>query len=55
MIKQTKLEMIYGQDTAAKIINSKVLVVGAGGIGCELMKTFSVTGFRKITIVTITT
>eukprot|EP00347_Sterkiella_histriomuscorum_P011663 403371592 len=55
VIKQAKLELIYGKETAAKIINSNVLVVGAGGIGCELMKTLSVTGFIKITIIDLDT
>jgi len=44
-MKQTKLEAIYGKETSLKILNSKVLVVGAGGIGCEVMKTLSLTGF----------
>ena len=52
MIKPNKLELIYDKEVALKIINSNVLVVGAGGIGCELMKTLSITGFTKISIVT---
>lgn len=51
MIKPSKLEMIYGKEVASKILEAKVLVVGAGGIGCELMKTLSITGFTDITIV----
>lgn len=51
MIKQSKLEIIYGKNVAEKIISSNVLVVGAGGIGCELMKILSLTGFNKISIV----
>ena len=53
MIKPSKLEMIYGTEVASRIIASKILVVGAGGIGCELMKTLSITGFTDITIVSI--
>lgn len=45
MIKPSKLNIIYGKETTDKILESNVLVVGAGGIGCELMKTLSVTGF----------
>lgn len=51
MIKPSKLELIYGKDLAAKILESNLLVVGAGGIGCELVKTLSITGFKKLTIV----
>ena len=51
MIKSSKLEMIYGKEVTDRILVSNVLVVGAGGIGCELMKTLSMTGFQKIQIV----
>jgi tRNA A37 threonylcarbamoyladenosine dehydratase len=27
---------VYGKENFAKIQNSKILVVGAGGIGCEV-------------------
>ena len=31
--------------------NSHVLVVGAGGIGCELIKNLVLTGFKNLSIV----
>jgi tRNA A37 threonylcarbamoyladenosine dehydratase len=40
-----KLSMIYCLETAEKILNSKILVVGSGGIGCELVKSLSISGF----------
>eukprot|EP00897_Mesotaenium_endlicherianum_P009495 jgi/Mesen1/8574/ME000497S07985 len=37
------------------IKNSKVLMVGAGGIGCELLKTLVMTGFKDIELVDLDT
>ena len=36
---------------ALQMRNAKVLCVGAGGIGCELLKTLVLTGFEDITVV----
>ena len=34
-----------------KVMTTPILVVGAGGIGCELLKNLVLSGFKKITLV----
>lgn len=44
-----------GYGLAQKIKDAKVLMVGAGGIGCELLKNLVLTGFGQIHIVDLDT
>jgi ubiquitin-like 1-activating enzyme E1 B len=39
----------------AKVTDVPILVVGAGGIGCELLKNLVLTGFKNITIIDLDT
>lgn len=48
------LSVILGQDLQ-KIESSTVLVVGAGGIGCELLKNLVLSGFKTIHLVDLDT
>ncbi|KDO27496.1 hypothetical protein SPRG_07085 [Saprolegnia parasitica CBS 223.65] len=49
------LSAALGDDLTRQIHASKILVVGAGGIGCELLKNLVLSGFVDITIVDLDT
>jgi molybdopterin/thiamine biosynthesis adenylyltransferase len=43
--------LILGQELYSKVSSSRVLMVGAGGIGCELLKNLVLSGFKDIVVV----
>ena len=45
----------YGEDGLQRIKDSKVLVVGAGGIGSEIIKNLSFCGFQHIDLIDLDT
>ncbi|KAM5541730.1 hypothetical protein V8D89_004459 [Ganoderma adspersum] len=46
---------ILGQELFSRLPQTKVLLVGAGGIGCELLKNIVLTGFGDITLLDLDT
>lgn len=42
------VKAVLGEERFAVVQKTKLLVVGAGGIGCELLKNLVLTGFRDI-------
>ncbi|CEP10648.1 hypothetical protein [Parasitella parasitica] len=46
---------VLGKDLYAQVANSKVLLVGAGGIGCELLKNLVMSGFKDIVVIDLDT
>ncbi|KAF8347457.1 hypothetical protein F5887DRAFT_1060776 [Amanita rubescens] len=46
---------ILGAELHARLSDTKVLLVGAGGIGCELLKNIVLTGFGNITLLDLDT
>lgn len=55
MAKDTYLRKVLGADRLQRIKSSKVLMVGAGGIGCELLKDLLLCGFGEIHIIDLDT
>ncbi|SAL97716.1 hypothetical protein [Absidia glauca] len=48
-------KLILGQELYSKVSSSRVLMVGAGGIGCELLKNLVLSGFKDIVVIDLDT
>ena len=46
---------IYGEEGFAKLRMSKVLIVGAGGIGCEILKNMVLMGYQNLELIDLDT
>ena len=55
MGRYAHLERCWGAECVAAVHSSRVLCVGAGGIGCELLKNLVLAGFRRIEVVDLDT
>ncbi|KAJ8592554.1 hypothetical protein M405DRAFT_787349 [Rhizopogon salebrosus TDB-379] len=53
--RSTHAHAILGPELCARLSETRVLLVGAGGIGCELLKNIVLTGFGHITLLDLDT
>ena len=49
------LKLTVGQALFDKITHSRILLVGSGGIGCELLKNLSLSGFNHVEVIDLDT
>jgi ubiquitin-like 1-activating enzyme E1 B len=49
------IEATLGSELLQKIQSSKILLVGSGGIGCELLKNLALSGFRHVEVIDLDT
>ncbi|KAF9431553.1 E1 ubiquitin-activating protein uba2 [Entomortierella beljakovae] len=55
MARESQLETTIGKSLVNAVANSRVLMVGAGGIGCELLKNLVMSGFKNIEVIDLDT
>jgi ubiquitin-like 1-activating enzyme E1 B len=53
--KNATLSLIYTKQQNDRISQSNILMIGVGGIGCELLKVLINSGYKKMTLIDLDT
>lgn len=53
--RYSSLEQIFDKSFIQSVHSTKVLLIGAGGIGCEVLKNLVMSGFKTITVLDLDT
>ena len=55
MTRYNDVSLVFGKEILPTLKTKKVLLVGAGGIGCEVLKNLVMTGFLSIEVIDLDT
>jgi len=53
--RYSALRLVYGEEAVERVKQAKILVIGGGGIGCEILKNLVLAGILHVTVIDLDT